>query len=113
MGAGLGAVTRYWIGVMTPTSFPWATVLVNVVGSFLAGLLIAGLSRHPDPEPWRLLLVVGVLGGFTTFSAFSWDALKLMQESKWMEAAGYVFGSVLLGLVACFLGFSLWQRVAV
>ncbi len=112
MGAGLGAVTRYWVGLVTGSGFPWGTVLVNVLGSFFAGLLIAGLSRHPDPEPWRLLLVVGVLGEFTTFSAFSWDAIKLMQENKWLEASGYVLGTVFFALLACFAGFALWQRVA-
>jgi CrcB protein len=90
-----------WFGA----GLPLGTVLVNVLGSFLMGLLAALLAEGPSAsQPWRLFLTTGVLGGFTTFSAFSLDALALWQRGETGLALAYVLGTVLLSLAAIALG---------
>ncbi|URD60375.1 fluoride efflux transporter CrcB [Sphingomonas sp. KRR8] len=111
VGGGLGAVARYGVGRL---SLPWAgsflpagTLVVNILGSFLMGLLAAVLAEGPAAsQPWRLFLATGVLGGFTTFSAFSLDALTLWQRGQVGLAALYVLASVLLSLLAITVGFA-------
>ena len=104
-GGAIGAVARYGSVQLISkySAFPIGTMLVNIVGSFLIGVLMAKLQS----EPAKLLLVTGVLGGFTTFSAFSWDILQLLQKQQFAAAAIYVLGSVLLSLVAVYLGYSI------
>ena len=109
VGSGLGGVLRYlvpcWIG--TAKGFPWATLTVNVVGSFLIGLLSGLVSRHfgENGESVRLFAVVGFCGGFTTFSTFSNETFRMIEGSQWLSAAVYVGVSVLAGLAAVFLGY--------
>lgn len=108
LGGAAGAAARYgvaqWAGARWGWTFPWGTLVVNVTGSLAIGLLMALLiGRGADPA-FRLLLVTGFLGGYTTFSAFSLEALSLIETRRYGEAALYVGGSVLLGLVACFAG---------
>jgi len=109
LGGALGAVLRYSTGLALPrpdaTAFPWATLGVNLAGSLAIGLLAPVLARH---DAARLLLITGVLGGFTTFSAFSLDALTLVQAGRPGLAALYIAGSVLGGLALCALG---WRIV--
>ena len=93
LGGGLGAVLRYLAGLIAPG--PLTTLAINVAGSFLIGLLIAMPAGN-----MRLLLAVGLLGGFTTFSAFSLDALQLWQRGQPGLALAYVLGSVTLSLAA-------------
>ena len=93
VGGGLGALLRYLVSLVVEG--PLATLAVNVSGSFLIGLLVAVPAGN-----LRLLLAVGLLGGFTTFSAFSLDALRLWQRGEPLLAAAYVVGSVLLSLAA-------------
>ena len=105
LGSAFGGAGRLWLaslaGRALGTQFPWGTLLVNLLGCLLVGMLAAllapGGALHEPPE-WRVLLVVGVLGGFTTFSAFSLDALLLVQHGQWLQACAYVAGSVLLSL---------------
>lgn len=105
LGSALGGVGRLWLSTLAGralgTQFPWGTLFVNLIGCLLVGvlaaLLVPGGPLHEPPE-WRVLLVVGVLGGFTTFSAFSLDALLLVQHGQWLQAAAYVTVSVLLSL---------------
>jgi len=108
-GGAAGAVARYWVSgwvaQMTGGSFPWGTMVVNVAGSFLLGFLVVGLEYVVDSGPARALLALGFLGAFTTFSTFSFEAAALIQDGEWMRAFGYAGGSLLLGLVAVFLGF--------
>ncbi|MCY4192665.1 MAG: fluoride efflux transporter CrcB, partial [Rhodospirillaceae bacterium] len=85
LGGAIGAVARYGVGVWTGRvlghGFPWATILVNVTGSLILGLLISYMAlRTQFPAEWRAFLAVGVLGAFTTFSTFSLDATTLMQR---------------------------------
>lgn len=104
-GGALGAVVRYGSVQMLSrfSTFPLGTMLVNIVGSLLIGILMARLTS----DPARLLLVTGVLGGFTTFSAFSWDVLQLVQKQQLGLAAAYVLGSVILSLIAVYIGYTL------
>lgn len=110
-GAGLGGLMRYvfstWIMTRTGGRFPWGTLIVNVTGSFLIGLLMTWLTERGQPHPyWRLFLVVGVLGGYTTFSSLEYEALQL---SRWMAPA-YVLASVVAGYAAVWLGMEVARR---
>ena len=112
LGGAIGAVLRYqtggamarWLGPSTAAAFPWATLTVNVAGSFAMGLLAGWLARHDHGESWRLLLGVGVLGGFTTFSAFSLELLTLVERGAPGLALAYALVSVAAGLAGLWLG---------
>ena len=110
IGGGIGAVLRYGVGRVAALSghgAPLATLTVNIVGCFIMGLLAGWFSSRGASEPWRLFLLTGVLGGFTTFSAFGLDALTLWQRNATGQAAAYVAASVILSLAAVALGFML------
>lgn len=118
LGGGIGAMLRYHAGraVTTATGpnmvFPWGTFLINVSGSLLMGILAGWLAREGGSESLRLLLGVGVLGGFTTFSAFSLETALLMQRGLYGMAGAYVLGSILAGIAGLFLGLSLMRGAA-
>jgi CrcB protein len=108
VGGSVGVNARYWLGVAITRSigarFPWATLAINVTGSFAIGLLTVLLSRWlPHPHA-RLLVVVGFLGGYTTFSSFSLEAMTLWERGETWSFFGYVLGSVVAGLAAVVLG---------
>lgn len=109
IGGGTGSVLRYTIQVLLqeriiPSSFPWATFTVNVLGSFLIGVFYS-LSSHLNlPAETRLLLTTGLCGGFTTFSTFSYDNLLLWKQGHCTILLFYISGSLLLGIAAVFLG---------
>ncbi len=118
LGGALGAWLRYSAGLAVSRSlgpvaqFPWATLGVNVVGSLAMGLLAGWLARQgSEGESWRLLLGVGLLGGFTTFSAFSLELALMVQRGALISAFAYAAISVLAGLAALFAGLAL-MRVA-
>jgi CrcB protein len=93
--------------------FPFGTLIVNVLGSFLIGLLAGYFAFRPGvPQDVRLFLTTGILGGFTTFSAFSLDAALLIERNAHALAAAYVLGSVTASLVALFLGLALFRSGA-
>src|SRR5690606_11384081 len=104
-GGAIGALARYGVGVGAARwlglAFPWGTLAVNVVGGFAMGWLAARVG--PEQETLRLALGVGVLGGFTTFSAFSLETVRLMEHQPGL-AALYVAASVVLSVGACWLG---------
>ncbi|MBI4876651.1 MAG: fluoride efflux transporter CrcB [Acidobacteria bacterium] len=114
-GAGLGGLTRYalgtWIMARSGGRFPLGTFLINISGSFFIGLLMTLLTEHWQPHPnWRLFLVVGVLGGYTTFSSFEYETLQAVRDGeRWMGLL-YVAGSVLLGYAAVWAGAALTAR---
>ena len=116
LGGGIGAATRYGVSLASGAradAWPWATFAINVSGSLLIGVLAGWLSaRGGAGEPWRLFLGVGVLGGFTTFSAYSLETLRLIERQDYLGAAGYSLGSVLAGLAAVAIGLALAPRVA-
>ena len=106
MAGGLGSLLRYVIGLALPLSFfPWATVGINVIGSFAIGLF-GGLGlREGWSESLQLALTVGLCGGFTTFSTFSKEALSLATAGRWGAFSLYIIGSIVLGLAATAVGF--------
>jgi len=109
VGGGLGSAARYlvstWTGEHFGTAFPWGTLTVNLVGCFLIGLLatLADEAAAVGPEA-RVFLVVGVLGGFTTFSSFALDTLRLGEHDQAARAVVYVCISVGIGLLAAVAG---------
>jgi len=115
-GGATGAVARYLlasqIGNWANSGFPWGTFAVNILGCAIMGLLteILALAWSPSPE-MRAFLTVGILGGFTTFSAFSLDAVLLMERNDWMSALFYVAGSVVLSLLGFFAAMRLVRVV--
>jgi fluoride exporter len=111
LGGGIGAGARHLVNLAAlrgfGPNFPWHTALINVVGSFGIGLVVALLARRAGAAPeWRLFLVTGVLGGFTTFSAFSLDFAVLWGRQQGALAMLYVLFSVAASLAAVFAG--LW-----
>ena len=108
LGGALGAVGRYLVGLSlkTASGFPWATMSVNILGSLLMGLMIGWLSRqNGGSDALRLFVAVGILGGFTTFSAFSMDLFTLLERRDIAATVLYLGGSLLGGLVAFIIGF--------
>ncbi|MBF0678561.1 MAG: fluoride efflux transporter CrcB [Devosia sp.] len=109
-GGAIGAMARYGFGLLFSrhfaTTFPLATLLINILGSLAMGLVIGLLSRFMPPwqEAARLFLAVGVLGGFTTFSAFSLDAITLLERGELANALFYVALSVVVCLAGLYLG---------
>jgi fluoride exporter len=111
IGAGIGGVVRHGVNlwaIRLGPAFPWATFSVNVVGSFLMGVVMALVLRHGGSEAARLFFATGVLGGFTTFSAFTNDLIGLLMRGALTTALLYVVGSVLLSVVATYAGFAMF-----
>ena len=109
IGGAAGTVARYGLGNMIASrverEFPWGTLVINATGSLLIGVTLTWLmERDVGASTWRPLLVVGVLGGYTTFSAFSYEVVALADDGRLARAAGYVLASVTLGITACALG---------
>lgn len=109
VGAGAGGTLRYalgtWIQELSGSSFPWGTLTINITGSLFLGFLYALLEGTAAIPEWRLLLGVGLCGGYTTFSAFSYESLRLLQDGEFGRGAAYILASVLLALTATLLGF--------
>lgn len=108
-GGAIGATGRFLVGrlmlnLMGP-GYPWGTLTVNIAGSFFIGLLVELLAvRFNLSQEWQAFLVIGILGGFTTFSAFSLEVGLMIEKNQFSAAALYAIGSVVLGLVALFAG---------
>lgn len=115
LGGALGVNARYWLSVLIArwlgTRFPWATVLINVTGSFAIGFLAVFLTHRWPSTMGRLLLVTGFLGGYTTFSSFAYESLQLWEDGKKGLSLANTFGSVAAGLVAVMLGVALGRAV--
>ena len=110
LGGAFGSVARYGAGLAArqlAPGWPWGTLFVNVLGSFAIGLLFAWFAARPAPEWVRLGLITGVLGGFTTFSAFSVETLELLRSGGASAALVYVAVTLVAGLAACAAG--LWM----
>lgn len=111
LGGGLGSIARFLVGVgcarLLPGYFPFGTFFVNLVGCFLIGVFYGMFSREWLHDPGSKLWIVGFCGGFTTFSSFSYDGLRLIQEEQWLTYGWYTGGSVLLGLLATYAGWTL------
>jgi CrcB protein len=111
IGAGscIGGMLRFglsqWIQTKTGAVFPYGTLGVNLLGCFLIGLVFGWSERTAIPQEWRLFLTTGLLGGFTTFSAFSNETVGMLRSGWYTAAALYVLGSVLPGIGATFGGY--------
>lgn len=116
LGGAVGALARYMVGVgamrFIGAGFPWGTLIVNVVGSLIMGMLIAAFAlRYSISNEMRAFLTVGILGGFTTFSAFSLDFAVLMERKDYGLAVLYLGSSVGLSILALFVGLSIARVV--
>jgi CrcB protein len=114
LGAGIGGALRHGVNVgaarLLGYGFPFGTLIVNVAGSFAMGLLAGFFAFRPGlDQHMRLFLTTGILGGFTTFSAFSLDAALLIERHSYGLAAGYVAGSVIASVAALFLGLAMFR----
>jgi CrcB protein len=111
VGGVLGVNARYWLGVWinrwASAQFPWATFTINLSGAFAIGFLTALLARWSPHSYLRLLLLVGFLGGYTTFSTFAFESVTLWQRGEWAFSLTYMVGSVVAGCAAVILGAAL------
>ncbi len=113
IGAGLGGASRflvgYWISSLSSSSFPFGTFIVNILGSFLIGLILenTGLS-----DSLRYFAAVGFLGGFTTFSAVSFELMSMLRSGQFLLSIAYMFLTCLVGLLACWLGAWVMSKIS-
>jgi CrcB protein len=115
-GAGIGGALRHAVNLtalkLLGTGFPFGTVAVNIVGSFIMGLAIEWFALKSDPgQMWRLFLTTGILGGFTTFSAFSLDVALLIERGAYITASVYILASLIASVGGLFLGLLLIRQL--
>jgi CrcB protein len=114
IGGGLGSILRYivqvFIGRHVPLIFPLGTFVVNCSGCFLIGIFYSLATKYTTITPeWRLFLITGICGGFTTFSTYSYDGLILLRQGSNFAFMIYILGSVVLGLLATFAGAAIFR----
>jgi fluoride exporter len=117
IGGGLGSSLRHTINVVCArclgTAFPYSTFIINITGSTVMGLIAGYLAFKGEvAQPWRLFLMTGILGGYTTFSAFSLDAALLYERGEIALALFYVLGSVVFSILGLFAGLALVRHLA-
>lgn len=117
IGAMLGANARYWLGVWAAqrwgAAFPWGTFIINLSGSFLLGLFMTLVTgRYPVDPNLRLLVTVGFLGAYTTFSTFTYESINLFLKGQWLAGLLNVLGSMALGLLAAGFGVYLGKALS-
>jgi CrcB protein len=115
IGGAIGSIGRYLASQyiqsrFVSSGFPYGTFIVNITGCFLIGLIFA-IAGKTDIQEWRLFLITGVCGGYTTFSAFSYESLNLLRSGNIMHFCTYVAGSVILGLIATFIPIIVMQKI--
>ena len=115
-GGAVGAVARYFVFVtalaLFGPNFPYGTLFVNIVGSFLLGVLVEAMALVWSPSlPTRLFMVVGILGAFTTFSTFSLDVAVLYERGRLLATGGYVLSSFVFSVSALFAGLYIMRRI--
>ncbi|MGZ6019826.1 MAG: fluoride efflux transporter CrcB [Phenylobacterium sp.] len=117
LGGAFGAVSRYLLGGVIlrrlGSGWPYGIFTINVLGGLMMGLLVGILAHRGgvNQEKWRLLIGVGVLGGFTTFSSFSLDVALMIERREWLAALFYSLASVVVSVVALFAGLMLMRRL--
>lgn len=116
LAGGLGTLGRYylsgWAQRILEEGFPYGTLLVNVLGSFLVGFIVqAGMSTDLVPRSLRLAATLGFLGAFTTFSAFSYETLGYLEDGMWLMAGVNILANVIPAIIAVFLGVSLGRTI--
>ena len=116
VGGGIGASLRHTVNMLSArgfgTAFPWGTFIINISGSLVMGLIAGYLAfKGGASQPWRLFLMTGILGGYTTFSAFSLDAALLYERGEIASSLFYVLGSVVLSIAGLFAGLALVRHL--
>lgn len=107
-GGAIGSMLRYAGNVLySHKSFPVTTFCINIIGSFVIGIVIGYSIKNQPSVNWKLFLATGICGGFTTFSAFSFENLVLLQNGKILTSLLYIAGSVVLGIAAAWLGYKI------
>lgn len=111
LGSALGGAGRFLVGELvqraTPSTFPTGTLVVNVTGCFLLGLIMRYALETPGVSPgMRAFLAIGICGGYTTFSTFGFETARMMEDGEWSRAAVYIGLSVIVSIAAVFLGFA-------
>ncbi len=111
LGGGLGSILRYLsVLYFKENAYPWATLFVNILGSFIIGIVVALFLKNGNwPLSYRLFLATGICGGFTTFSSFSLENMELLSAGKYGLALFYICISIMGGLLACWWGYRLVQ----
>jgi CrcB protein len=109
LGGAIGSAARYlvsgWFAGQFGSAFPYGTFVINVTGSFIIGLFLAFAQERVSLSPyWRLFFAVGVVGGYTTFSTFEYEFVRLLQEGDMLLGASYMVGSVVLGAIGAIAG---------
>lgn len=112
LGGGIGSMLRYASSLLIgPKLFPYATLSVNIIGSFIIGIVFAiSLKDQAFSNTWKLFIATGICGGFTTFSAFSIENMSLLQSGKYGLAFTYIALSLVLGIAATWLGYALFIK---
>jgi CrcB protein len=109
LGAGLGGVARYavggWVQGAAGPAFPWGTLVVNVTGSLLLAFSYAIMEGTGASVAWRAFIGIGLLGGYTTFSTFGYESMRLVEDGQWTRAGVYILASVIISLLGVALGF--------
>jgi CrcB protein len=115
LGGAVGALARYgfggWVQQAAGFSFPWGTLVVNVLGCVLIGVSMRYLEAAPFTPEVRALIMVGFLASFTTFSTFSYEVVTMLEDGQWWRAGMYAVGSLILGIVAVYAGSGVAQQL--
>lgn len=114
-GSFIGGIFRFllsgFIQGKMPSAFPYGTIGVNITGCFIIGVIFGIGERFTLSQEWRLFLITGILGGFTTFSAFSNETVNLLRDGQYWSASVYVLSSLIFGLIATFIGISATKAI--
>lgn len=116
LGGTIGSILRYavavWLKPEPSLAFPIHTLLVNVIGCLVIGFVFSFLLSVPNEQYYRLFIITGILGGFTTFSSFGMESFYLFQHKEFLKAGSYILLSNVLGLAAVWVGYSIHKLIA-
>ncbi len=111
LGSFIGGISRYLVTLFVQnkilSTFPYGTLVVNIIGCFLIGVIYALSERGNVSPEWRIFLATGIMGGFTTFSSFSNETVSMLRDAEYLPALSYIALSIIIGLAATFGGISL------
>ncbi len=112
LGGGIGAMFRFYISTLHKGTFPFSTLLINIIGSFFIGVIFfLNIKNEHFSEELKLFLATGICGGFTTFSAFSLENIQLIKQGEYGIAGLYIFVSIAFSLLACFAGLKITNQL--